>query len=63
MRLPAYTRDGKQCNDCGGAVEYDKAVAMHFHTDGEAVCLPGLEFQRRVLARGEGHLLDEPKEA
>lgn len=62
MRLPAFTRDGKTCNDCFGPVEYDPGAGMHFHTDRGADCLSGRTWANAILARGDAHLLEEPKE-
>ena len=63
MRLPAFTRDGKQCNDCGGPVQYDPGAAMYFHTDREANCFSGRRRAEIIIAGGRGHLLEERKEA
>ena len=43
MRLPARTRDGQRCNNCGGPVEYLPGIAVWEHTAEDADCPTGVE--------------------
>ena len=57
MKLPAFTRDGRTCNHCGGPVEYNAARAIHEHTEAEPDCHEG----DHLAAQGFGnHQEEEP---
>lgn len=42
MRLPAHTKDGERCNNCGGPVEYLADVPVWEHTAEDADCPAGV---------------------